>query len=360
MQQTQNAKHRYSNIEALRILSMFLVLIVHADFFSLGEPSLRDINEKSLSSFVRYFLESLSIVCVNVFILISGWFGIRPKAKSFGNFIFQCLFFLIGIYIVCLIFGKAEFNLKNIAGCFFLLKWNWFIKAYIGLYILSPILNAFADSATEKQIRLFLIFFFVFQTIYSWMSGAAQFFEAGYSTLSFIGLYMLSRYVKLYKPKIFTLSSRTDFIIYLTITLLITLIAIVPYNIVIWINAENTFYHTIASFISAHMFRYDNPLVIMSSLYLLLGFSKVIFENRIINWIAASSFAVFLLHTNPNLCNQYFIPAVQFIYNWGGQGVVSLFTIFAFLILIFICAVLVDQLRIVSWNYLSKIIWKAK
>lgn len=63
---------RLSNFELLRCLAMFLVLVVHADFFSLGEPSITNFTSISLSDMTRLFIEGVSIVCVNVFVLISG------------------------------------------------------------------------------------------------------------------------------------------------------------------------------------------------------------------------------------------------------------------------------------------------
>lgn len=201
-------KVRDSNIELLRLLAMFLVLVVHADFFSLDSPTQNDIIVAPTNAFFRFFFESLSIVCVNVFVLISGWFSIRSNVKSFCNFIFQCLFFLIGIYIVLLILGMTSLSVKGLAGCFFMLKWNWFIKAYIGLYILSPVLNAFIKNADKRTYENVLIAFFVFQTVYSWFTGAALFFESGYSTMSFIGLYLLAQYLKLYQLKKIVLPPR--------------------------------------------------------------------------------------------------------------------------------------------------------
>lgn len=194
-------KERESNIELLRLLAMFLVLIVHADFFSLEIPTPKDTITTPTNAFIRLFFESSSIVCVNVFVLISGWFGIKPNTKSFCNFVFQCLFFLIGIYIILLICGLTSLSAKGLAGCFCMLKWNWFIKAYIGLYILSPVLNAFIKNAEKKSYENVLVAFFVFQTLYSWLTGAAVFFESGYSTMSFIGLYLLARYLKIYQLK---------------------------------------------------------------------------------------------------------------------------------------------------------------
>lgn len=344
---------RQSNFEALRILAMFLVLVVHADYYSLGAPDLVDVKASPLSSYIRMFIESLSIVCVNVFVLISGWFGIHPKVKNFCKFIFQCLFFFIGIYLICLLLQSAEFSLKGIAECFSLTKSGWFIKAYIGLYILSPVLNSFIDAASGKQIKFFLLFFYIFQTLYSWLTEAAVFFENGYSTMSFVGLYVLARYVRTSKEKIFNYSAKIDFIIYAIISLFISLCAFLPYVTVLCLNIGNYKIISLVDIISNRIFLYNNPLVIVSSLYLLLGFSKLKFVNNFINWVGASSFAVFLFHTNPNLCDTFFKPIIQLIYNRTGYGVESLIFIFAFLILIFIIAVLLDQFRLLCWKYLS-------
>lgn len=353
-----NRNKRQSNFEALRIMAMFLVLVVHADYYSLGAPSLSDVQEFPLSSFIRMFIESLSIVCVNVFVLISGWFGIHPKVKSFSNFVFQCLFFSIGIYIFCLLSGYSELSLQNIAECFYLTGWGWFIKSYICLYILSPVLNAFTETASNKQIKFFILFFYIFQTIYSWITDAAVFFENGYSTVSFIGLYILARYVRFNKTKIFSCSVKTDFAVYIVSSLLIAICAFLPYIIIICLNVDNHKLISVADIISNRIYLYNNPLVIISSLYLLLGFSKFRFTNRIVNRIGASCFAVFLFHTNPNLCDTYFKPIIQTINDWGGYGIMSLISIGLFLVLVFVVAVILDQIRILCWKVMLSVRYK--
>lgn len=68
---------RESNFELLRIIAMFMVLVLHADFQALGEPTRADIISSPLTSSLKVFFEMASIVAVNVFVLISGWFGIR-------------------------------------------------------------------------------------------------------------------------------------------------------------------------------------------------------------------------------------------------------------------------------------------
>ena len=84
---------RQTNIELLRILAMFMVLVVHADFVALGEPSWTSIVGNPVVEGGRSLIEIAAKVCVNVFILISGWFGIKPSIRGFLGFTFQCLYF---------------------------------------------------------------------------------------------------------------------------------------------------------------------------------------------------------------------------------------------------------------------------
>lgn len=335
----QSKKERDSNMELFRILAMFLVLVVHADFFSLGAPTSAEISTSSLSSFSRLFFESLSIGCVNMFVLLSGWYGIRPKINSFCSFIFQCAFFLFGIYAFCLLFHLSELNIQGIMGCLLLLKWNWFIKAYLLLYILAPVLNSFIELSSQKQYRNVLICFFTFQSIFSWMVNAAVFFESGYSTISFIGLYLLARYFSKYKSRWMAYDGK----VYLLVFILVSFIGAV---------ASYAFGVFRIPYFNGLIFRYDSPVVILASLSLLIYFSKLHFHSKIINWIGASSFAVFLLHTNPNLCEQYFIPMIQRIYS-SNDGIVCVLFIGAFLLVIYVLAILLDQVRKILWYRLE-------
>lgn len=222
-------KVRQSNMELLRITAMFLVLLVHADFFSLGVPSASDCVNAPIDSSLKVYFEAISIACVDIFVCLSGWFGIKPSIRSFSNFVFQCLFWLIGLYVVTLLLGTSSISIQGVMGCFALTKLNWFIKAYILLYILAPVLNAFVEKVTRKEFKNVLIAFFTFEFIYGWLfSGSTQHIQSGYSTISFIGLYLLARYVRIYQPRI-SLKSKRFYITSLSITpLCLTMAYITP------------------------------------------------------------------------------------------------------------------------------------
>lgn len=332
---------RQSNIESLRILAIFLILVVHADFWALGAPSPQEIHDFPTASTTRFLIESVSICAVNVFIMISGWFGIHPKAKSLFNFLFQCAFFLFGIYLVKIL-ATGKVSGEGIKGCFLLLKWNWFIKAYLMLYIFSPILNAFVEYTDKKTFKLILICYFLFQTIYGWCSEGVEWFKNGYSAISFMGLYLLMRYLHKYPPLYPGSQVYFNMTIYLACVLIITFLAILQ------------ILHMIPSWLMfGKMYSYINPLVIIESLALFLLFTKFEFKNKAINFIAASTFAVFLLHSNPNIAKPYFAPLINNIYQ-SYDGIACLSIIFAILVIIFFLAVITDQIRI----WLGSCIWK--
>ena len=62
-------KVRQSNMELLRIIAMFLVLLVHADFFSLGAPSASDCVNASVDSSLKVFFE---LVLTYLFVSLDG------------------------------------------------------------------------------------------------------------------------------------------------------------------------------------------------------------------------------------------------------------------------------------------------
>lgn len=109
--------------------------------------------------------------------------------------------------------------------------------------------------------------------------------------------------------------------------------------------------------VNALIYSYINPLIVLSALALLIFFSKLNFKNRIVNKIALSCFAIFLLHANPNILNASFAEFIRYIYE-NNNGVVVLAYIMLFLVIISIVAIIIDQVRIFVWLKISRILFK--
>lgn len=337
---TITAKVRQSNIELLRILAMFLVLVIHS-LLSCGNVTLNSFGSDPMNAVTKTIIHALSEVCVDVFILISGWFGIKSSFKGFLNFAFQCLYFSFGIYLFLIATGNAPLNVSGIRTCLFLTPPHyWFVPSYVGLYILSPALNSFVEKASKETLRNTLIAFFVFQTIWGW-TGAAKFVEFGLSTFSFIGLYLLARYLRLYPIKWLT-----DW-------------GGVIYAISVLLNAV-CFYAVKRIGSNLDVFVYINPLVIIGSAGLLIYFDKLhIGHNKTINRIAKSSFSAYLYHGHPMINDLVFYNIISAIYA-GYSGLSCIALIFVALAGVFISAVILDQPRIWLWNKIAPLLSKTQ
>ncbi len=315
-------------MEMLRIIAMLFVLVLHANFLALGPANAAEAAANPLSCGMRVFFQSLSIGAVDIFVLLSGWFGIRPKLKSFGNLVFQCLFFSVGIYAFCVCMGLAPLTKIDVAKALYIVPVVWFVPAYILLYILSPVLNVFVEHASKKQFVGVIIGFFVFQSLYAWVSFGVGFFVRGYSTISFIGLYLLARYVRLYAPGFARWSCWKDLAAFFA---LVALGGIGYY--LSW---------------DARFFDYTSILVIFASLYLLLFFSKLEFRNRFVNWVSGSAFAVYLIHCEPHVLPIFLKYSKEIFQEYSGMQYLAV--IAAFLMAVFMASVLLDKLRMLCWK----------
>lgn len=331
---------RDSNMELLRIVSMLLVLVLHAGFKSLNAPTLEDVQLYPFSAFRRFFTEAASIVCLNVFVLISGWYAIRPKVKRFCAFIFQVLFIGLVIYLVLLALGKTEvWNRTQWTEFIFMGRGVWFVSAYIVLYVLSPILNYFAEHAPRVQFKRFLLAFFAVQLVFAFIMDES-YFNNGYSPLSFIGLYMLARYARMYPNSLTTQNKYLDLCVYLALTLLTTCLAIIKVKYSI---AEGLYLYAMSS-----------PLIILSSFYFFLFFTKISFHSRLVNWIASSAFAVYLFHTDPLILEPYYTKQI-FGFVISDSSIMFIVHSAAFILLVFTISILLDKVRIIVWELICKI-----
>lgn len=147
------SKQRLSNIELLRIVAMFGVVLLHLNFGTFGIPDKFELLTMPTAVIQRIILEGLVISTTNVFVLISGYFGIRFKVRSMLKLLFQCAFFLFGIWGLMMLLGKESLGMANLARCLMFTNESvWFVKAYLGMYILAPVLNCFVDNCAKNSL----------------------------------------------------------------------------------------------------------------------------------------------------------------------------------------------------------------
>lgn len=328
---------RLLNIELLRIIAMFMVLNLHANFLSFKNPSLAI--EGINSIIARDLWESLCLCAVNVFVMISGWFGIKFSIRGFANFMWQvfyivCLLSLVNIFIL-----HEPINHKIILMPLGLYGGGgWFVPAYIFLYLIAPALNLLVEHTPRKTLRLILIVFFILETIWG-MTNPSDFFQAGYSPTSFIGLYLLAAFLRRSNKRI---KSSSAFILYLICTLAVASILIF----------ETITSNTILGF----FYSYASILVIAAAAFLLLSFTGLqesAFHKRpwekIIPWLSTSCFAVYLLHVGTPFALKFYTTTIRESY-YAHPGIVGALCVAGIILGVFFAAILIDRPRVWIWR----------
>jgi surface polysaccharide O-acyltransferase-like enzyme len=335
----QMKKDRHSGMELLRILAMALVVLTHTDFWALGSPTYEMCATDMVRAAYQYYVEFISIICVNCFIFISGWFSIRPSVKGFANLVFQIIFYNLLIYLVCAIVGYTPWSISGFVAHLNVFV-HWFLAAYIALYLLSPILNLFIEHAGKRQAMVTVALFVLLDVLLGWAHDYL-YFMGGYSLLHFIVIYLIARYIKVYGGKIFNLDKKWDAAIYLLMTFLTPTLLIASYYL-----APAVWHY------SSLLFWYNNPLVIIMSVYFCLFFTKLSFKSKVVNFIGASSFAVYLIHTDTlvrDWCIRDYCRGLFFSHDMLYYTGALLLLIVA----IFVVAVTVDQVRLVIWKFIQ-------
>lgn len=265
---------RNSAFELLRIVAIIFIMIHHVVVFGIGGANYNVVDvQVETNPWVNDILNSMCIIGVNLFILITGWFGVKSVPRS--------LFRLLPIYICVVIFVMIQ--RQDISSASWGMKEWWYVPHFIMLVLCSPLIEKSIEGITLRKFSLYIVLLTVINELfgYHWkyMNGN------GYNFLNFIYLYYLARYLKFLKEK-----AKAKWLFH--------------YGILIWLICSvllGTFHTWMVLngkvFDSTSYFGYNNPLVLLSSIGVFSWFSSLCLKSRIINFVAGGTFAVYLVST---------------------------------------------------------------
>ena len=324
---------RQSNFELMRIVSMVLILVHH--FICHGALT----SEKNIYGGEAYILiDSFAIIGVNLFLLISGYFGIKLSFRSFFYLVFICFFyklvhlsadtFLLGIsHPVYEWLLKPVFVVSHSGG--------WFVQVYFMLMFVSPMLNKALENMNKKEWLLSLallsvIVFYLGWTLHCYNDGA------GYTLLNFIFVYFLGATIKR-----FNLSSRVPawclMMMFLVFSFITFIIHFVSKQVALPVAAM----------------AYNSPFVILSACSFFCLFSKLKIQSSVINKIALSVLPVYLLTDGGNLSKVLYNWAVGVSLDFSMGIALLIYLVVAILLILFIS--IIDQLRLFGYKCLARL-----
>lgn len=292
--------NRLSNMELLRIVSMMMVLMVHLDGASLGLPA-----PEGLATLLngpdcwRLGVESLTIVGVNCFTMISGYFSIRLRARSMARFLGVALFYPVVITVVYGCIRPDRFSWMNLGEACMILSHNdlWYVPAYFCLCLLAPFLNAGCDRLDTRRLAAVWWVFLLYNIWCGWYWGG-KFNPTGYTVVQLVLVYLAGRLFARFAPPGADPRRR-----------------LLPRWIALYLVAAAGVMATALYLPSAKAFAYNSPLVMIESIALFGVFTSLRFTSRAVNMLASGAFAVYLVHKNPIVWVNLFKPVVIFLWS---------------------------------------------
>lgn len=321
------SKTRKSNIELLRIIMMFLIVLSHLNCYT-NFNNIDDINSLLVSVF------GLGSLAVDVFFIIFGYFNIN-KDFSFKKIIkleFQAVFYAVIIYVICSIFGYASFDIKSLLYCFIptLTGQWWFLTAYIVIYVLSPLIKLIMSKMNTKLVLIIdiivmlLCFALIVLNVDSTIITMADCF----------GMYILGACIRKLNIKIP--------IKYSLVIIFVTVMMFIITSIVLCNNN-----YSLSCVMNKLEYR-TSPFMIIMAIMLFVLFNSLDFHNEFVNKIAKNTFAVYLI-SDSRLLRDLIWNKVFKLYVYENSVLLPLYSVIVCLIIMIVC-IGVEEVRRRAFN----------
>ena len=318
---------RESNMELLRIIAMLMITLHH---FLINKYRGGIVNGDEFLSGWQWavMINGFVYIGVNVFVLISGHFGIKFKWKGVLNLFIICVFYMMLNLITQKYYGAdysyTEILVKSLKAITRTTK--WFIPCYLALYFLSPFLNIAKDNMSKQQYVYALLVLSAYCIWFGYIRQCNVFNQTGYSVGQFIWLYFIGGYIRRF--------NRVNNICKYRIVCVCIWIVMSA----LWGGATVVLYSGI-SLPLWHPITYNNPFTLVGAVAFFCLFTTFHFKSRIVNYIARSVLAVYL-----------FEAALPPLINWIGEinateGILYFTLALAWTLVRFGVAVSVDQVR---------------
>ncbi len=340
------AKRRYLGVDALRLLAMFFVVLLHV----LGQGGvLAATGLLGLKWGYAWLLECLAYGAVDIYALVSGFVGYRQDGRpvKYARFIelwLQVLFYsalFAGIFAVAMpqVIDKWGIihALMPVTGAGY-----WYFTAYAGVFLVSPLLNRLVRQAGERTLAKASILFLGLFGAWSAVAFRLDPFvmKGGYSFVWLAMLWVVGACLRKYGVHE-RVSSRAALVLVLACTL------------VTWLWKVGTTAYTTSAFGEASWWcdipvSYLSPTVSLAAVGLVfLGARWEVGGPRLakaIEFLAPASFGVYLIQTNPYVFVYVMTDAFAFLA--GLPGWAFLLAVPAAAFAVFAACLIIDRVRL--------------
>lgn len=293
-------KRREYGVDLLRIVSMFMVILLHMTTFG---GILGSCEPNTPNYYITLFVQVVCFCAFNCYALISGYLGVNGKELKVRRIVYlwlQVFFYTMLISFVFAFFDLAVADKNFMLNAFLPVtrKQYWYFTAYFALFFFAPFFNKMINSCSNRQLKQLGISIIIVLSIIPIFFKNDIFHEMnGYSFVWLAALYVLGGIIKKL-DLVHKIKMPVIVVVYIA-SVLITMVHKSLENVI-----------TSKLFSANLLISYISPTILAISLCILITFAKMKIKNKfsikLIAFFAPLSFSVYLIHTNPLIWNNWF------------------------------------------------------
>ncbi len=296
-------KQRNSSIELLRIVATLMIIAFHIYDYSV-RLQLPNLSVPYKNMLLLTAVPATGFAGNVIFMMISGYFAVDKNRKNLNiekttkKLIFQLGFAAILITLASTVLHLcAEELLTTLIEINEFNRMAWYIGYYyLVLLIAYVFLNDFLAKQDRVEYRRFLLILFAVMQ-FSWSAGILEGLSIGLSTLlTGVFLYSFGGYIKRYDPfGNIKFSALIGVIAVLYLLLCVSTYNIAANNAVEYQRSGGTY--ITSKYVPEVLNRYIVPIITGVVVFEMIK-RMPIPNSRVINYLGASTFMIFLVHTN--------------------------------------------------------------
>lgn len=317
---------RQSQFELIRIIAQLFIVMYHIYFFFIY-----NITENPFDKAIWLPLH----VGVLLFIMISGWFRIKTSIKGF----FKLITMIALLYFPLEIIWHLKHSISSgfeLATTFSFISWSpfWFIRTYVFLYLLAPVINSWLDkSSINGKLYLIIVLFFISHYIGSWGSDATL--ADGKNVITFSFLYVLGALLHEYKQKIGKIHATTLWLTYLI------------YNtVIVYVFSHPDKIPGFDFIFNKGFYSYCSIGQLINALLLFILLSRLQFHSKLVNIAGGASLSIYMIHCSDLILYNLISPVIQNIIGTAhitslySEGILFFKVLLVAIVIIIICILL--------------------
>ena len=296
-------------LDIIRIVSMIFVIMVHV----LGVGSAIASAEDTVLKSVLCFLQGVSLCCINLFAMSSGFLHYGRKLHISG-LMRLCLEGLIWILATTAAYAAFKQDMTiftdNLKDYLLVItkRQYWYLTDYVVLFFLIPFLNAAVEKVDLKPLTFALICILFVTSVITTVFPYVDFVSRGYSAMWLAIMYLVGAYIKKYDV-VHRANALAAVMFFLIFALLEGIYSFLSYTMGYDLK---DYYYKFTS--------YNCIFVVGASVALFIALAKINFKSneikKLFALLSSASFTVYLVHASPMIYDNCIVGRMSFIGNY--------------------------------------------